>query len=69
MRFCDCQPKNAVVTRASEGGAPISLAERRAARDAATKTPAPTKKAPAKRKTSVKKKTAKKKSKRTAKRA
>ena len=61
--------KNAVVTRASEGSAPISLAERRAARDAAKKTPASTKKAPAKRKSSAKKKTAKKKAKKTAKRA
>lgn len=56
--------KNAVVTRASEGGPPISLAERRAARDAANKAPTSTRKGPAKRKSTAKKKTAKKKAKR-----
>lgn len=54
--------KNAVVTRASEGSPPISLAERRAARDASKKSAGKPKKAPAKRKSSAKKKTAKKKS-------
>ncbi len=55
--------KNAVVTRASDNSAPISLAERRAARDAAKKpAPAP-RKPPVKRKSSAKKKTARKKAK------